>query len=239
MAEVITNPNDINDTNEANLARVLADSTLEEGVHAYLEQRLARESRTPLAVIQMDMDKSVEIRKCGIAYKLAVLKEVNEFLRSFESGDCRVMSHGTRDDVTIIRAMNDAPGEARAFVDGILRTIAATAFGKDLDKGPFFITYSAGISIYPYNGNTAATLLDLADGAVRWAKANGRNSCAMAQTGYHYIQRGVIDELRWNKLLQLSATTGRSAETLIREGYESLFQKHAALYRFCCQEETI
>jgi hypothetical protein len=124
------------------------------------------------------------------------------------------------------------------FVNGILKSIAETPFGKNLDKGPFFVTYSAGIAYYPYNGTSAAALLDLADGAVRQAKTNGKNSCAPAQTGYHYIQSGVIDELRWQKLMQLCNRTGMSAETLIREGYESLFQKHAALYRFCCQESN-
>lgn len=236
MAEVVINPNDKNDTNEANLARVLADSALEDGVRTYLEQRMLRDPRTPLAVIQMDMDKSVEIRRCGIAYKLAVMKEINSFLQTFSNENCCVMSHGTRDDVTIIRTMDGDPGEALTFVNDVLKAIASTPFGKDLDKGPFFVTYSAGISYYPYNGNTAAMLLDLADGAVRLAKVNGRNSCALAQTGYHHIQSGVIDDVRWNKLLRLSCLTGLSAETLIREGYESLFQKHAALYRFCCQE---
>lgn len=237
MAEVMINPNDKNDTNEANLARVLADSALEEDVHTYLQQRLAQAPWKALAVIQMDMDKSVEIRKCGIAYKIAVMKEVNEFLQTFSSDDCRFLSHGTRDDVTIICSMNDQ-SEPLTFVNTILRGIASRSFGTGLDKGPFSVTYSAGISIYPYHGHSAETLLELADGAVRWAKANGRNSCALAETGYHYVQKGQLDELRWNKLLHLSMITGRSAETLIRVGYESLFQKHAAFYRFCCQEET-
>ena len=46
-----------------------------------------------------------------------------------------------------------------------------------------------------------------------------------------------MDWERYRRLRQISANTGKPVDELVREGYGLLFQKHAALYRFCEQEE--
>jgi len=236
MVEVFTNPNDQNDTNEANLARVMQDALMEVKVEQTLSEWIEASGGSAVSVVQMDMDKSVEIRKCGISYKLQVLREVEALLKQFSDENCLVISHGTRDDITLLRKNLKSIAEEEAFVRHVLQTIEQTPLGHGMDKGPFYITYSAGIAIFPAHGKTAAQLLHLADGAIRWVKDHRRGSCAVAEPCYGYPQRGMLDGLRWKKLFALSCRTGKTMDELIREGYEVLFQKHSALYRFCCQE---
>ena len=237
MGEVYTNPLEKNDTNEANLERVKKDSLLEAEVENYLQQWIDQDSKGIIAVIQMDMDKSIEIRRCGISNKLQVLKEVAELLMSYEDENCKVIPHGTRDDVTILCRNITSLETEEIFVTNLLKRLEQTPVGHVIAQGPFHVTYSAGIAIYPVCGTKAADLLMLADGAVRMAKDQGRNSYTLAETGFHYFQKGEIDEIRWKKLYQISCESGKAMEELLREGYEELFQKHAALYRFCCQEK--
>lgn len=236
MAEVYTNPAEKNDTNEANLSRVIADSQLEEEIEQIVDRLINENPDSTISVIQMDMDKSVEIRKSGISYKLQVLKETAEILKSYESENCFVIPHGTRDDVTIIKINSDDIALEEQFVSEVLRKLENTPVGHGMDRGPFHVTYSAGIAIYPVHGKTAAQLLQLADGAVRKAKDNGRNSFEIAETGFHYSLTGVIDDVQWKKLFKISVMYGKTMDELIREGFEEIFQKHSALYRFCCQE---
>ena len=236
MAEVYTNSLDKNDTNEANLDRVLVDSGLEEHIEKVINRLILETPDTVLTVIQMDMDKSVAIRKSGISYKLQVLKEVSEILKSYESDTCLVIPHGTRDDVTIIRINSRNIMEDEEFVSSILKRLESTPVGYGMDKGPFNVTYSAGIAMYPMHGKSAAQLLQLADGAVRKAKDCGRNGFLMAENGFNYCLTGYIDDVQWEKLANISIKVDKSMDEIIREGFEELFQKHSALYRFCCQE---
>ena len=237
MVELYTNPLNKNDTNEANLVRVMNDSALEDDIEVMLDQYIGAHSEEVIAVIQMDMDKSVEIRKSGIDYKLQVLKEVGNLLNTYASKDCIVMPHGSRDDVTLIRFSVSAPEEEMRFVREVLKKIETTPFGHGMDKEPFYVTYSAGIAFYPAHGRKASQLLQLADGAIRVAKDNGRNSYEIAENGFYYEHSGKINSDRWNRLFKISCETGKTMDELIREGYEELFQKHAAFYRFCCQEK--
>ena len=234
--EVYTNPLENNDTNEDNLSRVFVDSGIEEDIQKFIDKIISEEPDIILTVIQMDMDKSVEIRKSGISYKLKVLEEVSEFLKSYASENCFVIPHGTRDDVTIIRKYSETIASDERFVSDVLKKIENSPVGHGMDKGPFNVTYSAGIAVYPVHGRTAEQLLQLADGAVRKAKDNGRNSYAIAETGFNYRVEGQIDEAQWERLTRISNETRKPIDDIIREGFEELFQKHSALYRFCCQE---
>ncbi len=237
MADFRTDPKNKNDTNEANLSRVFADSAIEASAARMIEDLINAEPRRPLTILQLDMDKSKEIRSCGIDVKLAVLEEIGKLLKQYESESCIVIPHGTRDDVTIICIGMWDPKEETAFTSSVLQMLERTPVGAQLEQGPFHVTYSAGIASYPATANTAAQLLELADGAVRWAKDHGRHSYAAAETGYHYTQEGAVDWERYRRLRQISANTGKPVDELVREGYGLLFQKHAALYRFCEQEE--
>ena len=237
MAEVYTNPKESNDTNEANLKRVFADSAIEESVADTIDEMIKADPSQPLTVIQMDMDKSIEIRKCGISAKIAVLEEISSLLCGLESDTCKVIPHGTRDDITIIRKSNGNIQEETAFIESVLKLLETTPFCTSHESGPFHVTYSGGIAVYPVHGKKASQLLELADGAVRYSKDHGRNTYAIADTGYRFPQYGSVDYVRMTKLFALSCRVGLSVDELIREGYEALFQKHAALYRFCSQEK--
>lgn len=240
MSEVYTNPNEKNDTNEANLLRVYHDKILVENIIDHLNMIIQKNTQCSIQVIQMDMDKSIEIRKLGISYKLSVLEEINNSLIRKIDNQAMIFPHGTRDDITIIRVTDNYDrSDLEEFVVDILDFISKTEYGKNVRVGPFKVTYSAGIAVYPFDANDSQQLFWLADGAVREAKNNGRNIFAYAQSGFFNKYSAEIDPIRMEKLENLSLRLGKDIDTLVKEGLEELFEKHAAFYRFCCQEEEI
>ncbi len=236
MEKVFTNANDKNDTNEANLKRVFNDAGTADKVEKLIDEMIDRDRKAPLAIFQLDMDKSIAIRKTGITNKLKVLNEVAELLKKFNDVKTKVIPHGSRDDITIIRERISDIDEEVKFINEVLSALREHPFGKELENGPFMISYSAGCAIYPVHGKEANVLLTLADGATRVAKKEGGDRAALADTAMSYASSGDIDRRRFDKLFEISMQTGKTIDALINEGYEELFQKHSALYRFCCQE---
>ncbi len=236
MEKVFTNANDKNDTNEANLKRVFNDAGTADKVEKLIDEMIDRDRKAPLAIFQLDMDKSIAIRKTGITNKLKVLNEVAELLKKFNDVKTKVIPHGSRDDITIIRERISDIDEEVKFINEVLSALREHPFGKELENGPFMISYSAGCAIYPVHGKEANVLLTLADGATRVAKKEGGDRAALADTAMSYAASGDIDRRRFDKLFEISMQTGKTIDALINEGYEELFQKHSALYRFCCQE---
>ena len=236
MEKVFTNANDKNDTNEANLKRVFNDAGTADKVEKLIDEMIDRDRKAPLAIFQLDMDKSIAIRKTGITNKLKVLNEVAELLKKFNDVKTKVIPHGSRDDITIIRERISDIDEEVKFINEVLSALREHPFGKELENGPFMISYSAGCAIYPVHGKEANVLLTLTDGATRVAKKEGGDRAALADTAMSYASSGDIDRRRFDKLFEISMQTGKTIDALINEGYEELFQKHSALYRFCCQE---
>lgn len=223
-----------------NLKRVFADGNLEEEINQYISRQIQGNPDTKLGIIQMDMDKSKEIRSYGIEYKIAIINEINEYLEGAFSNVCMVFSHGTRDDVTLIfKGDTLEPRAVLEQVRKILNSLANEQFAEKLTYGPVKVTYSAGFALYPLHAKNASDLLMLADGAVRRAKDSGRNMVLEAEEGFHYLVSVKIDAIRKMILNELSCTTGKSLQELYREGLEELFEKHSALNRFCIlnQEE--
>lgn len=237
MAQVLTNANDKNDTNEANLKRVFNDAKTANDVELLIDKMIYQENNGAFAVFQLDMDKSIAIRKTGITNKLKVLNEVSSLLKQLDDEDTIVIPHGSRDDITIIRKNISTVDEELEFANRVLSLLRNHFFGESLEGGPYSISYSAGCSIYPVHGKTAYQLLTLADGAIRVAKKEGGDRVKLADTAMTYMYEGSIDRERFDRLFAISLNTKKPIECLINEGFEELFQKHSALYRFCCQEK--
>lgn len=90
------------DSPAENLKRVINDRKISEGIEKYIEDMILQNPFASFTVVQMDMDKSKEIRKYGIEIKLKILNEINEWMEKNFSVGCKIFSHGTRDDITLL-----------------------------------------------------------------------------------------------------------------------------------------
>src|SRR5215216_6389411 len=122
----------------------------------------------PLAVVVLDLDHFKMVNDAyGHAEGDKVLVAVAERLRSVVREDDHVARLGGEEFALIL------PG-----VDGALAAEAAErarAAIADVRVGGRALSCSAGVSAYPDDAGEAARLLELADGALYWAKRSGRD----------------------------------------------------------------
>jgi len=226
-----------NDTNEDNLARVFDAAVMEKQIESELSRIIDATTNRLLAVIQIDMDNSKEIRRLGIANKVHVLERINNGLSARFGSECLIRPQGTRDEVTIIKELENSADEAELLTQDILQYISSIPLVHMTSDSTYHVTYSAGIAIYPIHATSAIELLWLADGACRKSKDNGRNCWHLADTARLFPQLAEIDHARYLLLVEESRRTNKSVEMLVLEGYQLLFHKHFALNHYCCQPE--
>ena len=223
----------LGDSALSNLTRIQDDAAIEERTVRRLE-RLLRRSTTPVAVARLDLDKSSTLRSVSIDLKVEVLGQLGAFLRSEAPPGTVVISHGTRDDFTLLVPLPDTPFDpdaALASVDRLREAVGATTF-RTRESVACQLTISGGIAVHPQHGTSAASLILLADGACRRAKEQGRNRCVVAEPGLHHVLETRLLEHRYRALAQRSAELGVPLEALLREAIELVLQRHSGLERF-------
>ncbi len=187
----------------------------------------ARRNNTRLAVVFMDLDR---------------FKEVNDSL-GHEVGDALLVSvadrmrDSVRDTDTICRQSGDEfivllpnvrdVNDAEQLASKLVRQIAQPHV---LGKHEVTVTCSAGVAIYPDDGDNMDEVLRHADGAMYHAKNQGRNQVAFfsADMNQQQLQRKLLvaalrsaidrDELRLAYQPQLDVTSGAlvGMEALVR-----------------------
>ena len=200
---------------------------------------LAEEQRQLLAVLFLDLDGFKEINDTfGHGFGDQILKlAAKRLARGLRAGD--TLGHPGQPDPTVV-AGRFGGDEFTVFVSGIadvegaeavaerVRTVLASPFhaeGREV-----FVTASTGVSVYPFDGTDAETLLKHADAAMYAAKALGRNNHApyrpaMGARASERLSlagelRGAVDreEFRVHYQPKVEIRTGRmvGAEALIR-----------------------
>jgi diguanylate cyclase len=89
------------------------------------------------------------------------------------------------------------------------------------------VTISAGVAARPPHGSTIDELLRAADQAMYRAKAEGRNRVAIYVDEKMVMKSNYYDRGALSRLAKLSANTGRTEASLLREALDDLFVKHA------------
>jgi hypothetical protein len=126
-----------------------------------------------------------------------------EIARLLDGGDeCVGAYRFGGDEFAIVLACGEA--RARAHVEALYRRMSASRFAHDAPA-----TVSVGVAVFPFHAREVAA--ERADGALYWAKLNGKNracfySPAVAETiNPHEVERRVVRQARL-----------RAAENLIR-----------------------
>lgn len=166
--------------------------------HRHLHEVLAETTtracaeKTPLSLVILGVDNFKRINDArGHTFGDDVLKAVGERLRGALKGIGFAARMGG-DEFAVVLTDTDAP-RAMALAE------AARASVAGLDFPGFALTCSAGVACYPDDAKQATALVQLADGALDWAKRSGRD-CARRYDSEHVLviteeQRTVLDEM--------------------------------------------
>ena len=169
-----------------------------------LEQEIAtaRRYNQSFALLYLDLDQFKQVNDSyGHHIGDLLLKEVSKHLKScIRSTDIasRMESSGTivarlgGDEFTIILADIEEPEHAAVVARRINADLPKTF---NLDGYEVRTTTSVGISLYPSDGEEAATLLKHADAAMYQAKKNGRNTYQFFTESLNYasIERFALE----------------------------------------------
>jgi diguanylate cyclase (GGDEF)-like protein len=150
------------------------------------ELEFARAGRRPLAVVLLDLDDFKRVNEAhGHPFGDELLVAIAESLRSAMRG-LGVVARVGGDEFGIV--LPDADG-SRAFA---LAEAARTAAENAAPAGGG-LRCSAGVAVYPDDAKGAGALLQLADGAVDWAKRSGRGRTRLYDPEHVFV---VTDEQR-------------------------------------------
>jgi diguanylate cyclase (GGDEF)-like protein len=152
------------------------------------ELALSRRENRPLAVVLLDLDDFKRINEAhGHPFGDEVLGAVADSLRSAMRG-LGVVGRVGGDEFGIVLPDAD-PSRAFALAE------AARVAVENTSPVRGGLRCSAGIAGYPADAKGAAALLQLADGALRWAKASGRGRTRRYDPEHVFV---VTDEQREN-----------------------------------------
>lgn len=130
----------------------------------------AERSHKQLGLIFINLDNFKMINEAmGHHGGDSALKHVGRLLHGYET----TARFGSDEFALLIEMVHPGEGELLRVVN---RLAAALRDPFELDGQPIYITFSAGMAIYPDNGLDAPTLLNHADAAMRKAKSEGRNT---------------------------------------------------------------
>jgi diguanylate cyclase (GGDEF)-like protein len=145
----------------------------------YLEETLERELRradrdgSGVGVIMLDLDRFKQLNDtCGHAAGDLVLREIGTLLRANLRYDDIACRYGG-DELTLIlpRAPHDVVLERAQFLRLAVADLRLTSSGEQLPR----VTLSAGVAMFPDDGDGAEDLLAAGDGALYRAKRAGRD----------------------------------------------------------------
>lgn len=180
---------------------------------------LAAEVPVALALVDIDDFKLIN-DNLGHAVGDALLAQVARTLTGSLPDAAIVARHGG-DEFSVL--LPDRSAESALI---LLEEVRAHLVAHPLEQG-HAVTISAGVAARPPHGSTIDELLRAADQAMYRAKAEGRNRVAIYVDEKMVMKSNYYDRGALSRLAKLSANTGRTEASLLREALDDLFAKHA------------
>ncbi|MNI07571.1 Cyclic di-GMP phosphodiesterase Gmr [compost metagenome] len=194
--------------------------------------REAKQENATLALMFVDLDHFKMVNDTlGHSFGDLLLQRVSQRLSACVREQDTVSRLGG-DEFTIILPHLASPGEAIRIVENIITELSSPIFIHDME---LFITASIGISLYPYDGCDAETLLKNADTAMYQAKDHTNSyqlyKASMNQTFSRRMQleNGLHKAIEKNELYmvyqpQMNVQTGEmnTMEALLRWNHGEL-----------------
>jgi diguanylate cyclase (GGDEF)-like protein len=184
------------------------------------ELRAAGAKRSTVALVVLDLDDFKAINEHhGHTFGDGVLQGVGAQLRkSVRTGDTAARTGGEEFALILPGTDADVAQEAAERIRIAIAQLAPT--GSEL-------TCSAGVAVYPFDADDAASLLQLAEGALYWAKRSGKSRTRRFDPDHVRLsgdapQRSEIERILRHRAIEpvfqpvASLTTGRLL------GYEAL-----------------
>jgi diguanylate cyclase (GGDEF)-like protein/PAS domain S-box-containing protein len=185
---------------EARLEQLATHDTLTDLPNrSYLNERLQQmleqaDGQTPIAVIFIDLDRFKEVNdSLGHEQGDVLLCEVARRLqRNMRPTD--VVARLGGDEFVVAAHCSEGVDSAAAIADKLLAVLAEPI---DVDGHEVFVGASAGISLFPRDGQTREALFQHADTAMYRAKMAGRN-------GYRFFEQEMSVEAKTRMTLEQS-----------------------------------
>jgi diguanylate cyclase len=197
----------------------LTDLPNRKGFQAAVEQF---DAALPVAVALIDVDGFKEINdSLGHATGDEVLIRLTRTLVGSLPADAVVGRIGG-DELGV--ALPERSAENALILLEEIRTHLA---GHPLPEVGRAVTISVGVAARPPHGETFDELLRAADQAMYRAKAEGRNRVAIFVDEKMVMKSNYYDRGALSRLSKLSANTGRTEASLLRQALDDLFVKHA------------
>jgi two-component system, chemotaxis family, CheB/CheR fusion protein len=156
----------------------------------------ARRNTTRLAVVFVDLDRFKEVNdSLGHEVGDALLVSVADRMRTAVRDTDTVCRQSGDEFVVLLPNVRDA-NDAEHLADKLVRQIAKP---HQLGKHEITLTCSAGVAMYPDDGNTMDEVLRHADGAMYHAKNRGRNQVAFFSSEmnrHQHDRKLLVDALR-------------------------------------------
>ncbi len=140
----------------------------QERLGAEIERASESDGRVALVILDIDHFKRINDGR-GHPFGDQVLRGVGERLRGALTGIGEAARLGGDEFAVILPDMSR--DQAFALCEAARAAVAAYA------PGDFVLTCSAGVASYPDDARSATDLVQLADGALYWAKSTGRARC--------------------------------------------------------------
>jgi diguanylate cyclase (GGDEF)-like protein len=208
------------DAHTDSLTRLGNNRAYELGLASALE--LSAESDTPLSLCLIDVDNFKQVNDIyGHPIGDRVLGEVARLLRPSEEGASAYRLGG---DEFVLLVTADHEGTRRQL-EALYRRVSAATYSHGEP-----VTVSVGVGTYPSHAADAEDLERMADGALYWAKRNGKNRWCIYDPGV--VRLYSADELEQRAEHQARL---RAAENLVRvvdvkDAYTGAHSERVALY---------
>jgi len=216
-----------------NLLRMYEDNKkLEEGLLILTKILKKNLPNNNVNLLLVDIDGSDRVRKKGIEEKISLVEQVKSLLRTLLTSNCTLIDVGTRDEVYIV-IENENSEYSKNFAELVRSTIENHLFKFDSDT--INLTASIGVCDAPRFGSNAPDIIHAVDEALLEAKKTKNTVYILTELPFESLTFQLTKD-QSDMLTLMANHLGRTEDSLMREAFKRLENKHKALWHWGVEE---